>query len=67
MEYVSALVELAQYPGEFISSKVIASRKSQLIFAPNYCTIRVAWLGCGCVTGGGVRLEVIQRPLLSRM
>ncbi|NMB21091.1 MAG: Rrf2 family transcriptional regulator [Firmicutes bacterium] len=58
---VSALVELAQYPGEFISSKVIASRQEIPV---NFLPQIIAQLGSpGWVVGvrgpgGGVRLEV---------
>jgi Rrf2 family protein len=58
---VSALVELAQYPGEFISSKVIANRQGIPV---NFLPQIIAQLGApGWVVGvrgpgGGVRLEV---------
>ena len=58
---MSALVELAQYPGEFISSKVIAMRQEIPV---NFLPQIIAQLGSpGWVVGvrgpgGGVRLEV---------
>ena len=58
---MSALVELAKHPGEFISSKVIASRQEIPV---NFLPQIIALLGSpGWVTGvrgpgGGVRLEV---------
>lgn len=58
---MSALVELAQYPGEFISSKIIASRQEIPV---NFLPQIIAQLGArGWVVGvrgpgGGVRLEV---------
>lgn len=58
---VSALVELAKHPGEYISSKVIASRQDIPV---NFLPQIVALLGAkGWVVGvrgpgGGVRLEV---------
>src|SRR5690554_8208467 len=57
---VSALVELAEHPGEFISSKVIASRQEIPV---NFLPQIIAQLGApGWVVGvrgpgGGVRLE----------
>jgi Rrf2 family protein len=57
---ISALVELAQHPGEFISSKVIASRQDIPV---NFLPQIMAQLGAqGWVVGvrgpgGGVRLE----------
>lgn len=58
---VSALIELAKHPGEYISSKIIASRQEIPV---NFLPQIIALLGAqGWVLGvrgpgGGVRLEV---------
>lgn len=63
---VSALVELAQYPKEFISSKIIASRQEIPV---NFLPQIIAQLGVpGWVVGvrgpgGGVRLEVDPKTI----
>ncbi|HPT83940.1 MAG TPA: Rrf2 family transcriptional regulator [Limnochordia bacterium] len=58
---VSALVELAKNPGEFISSKVIASRQEIPVnFLPQIIALLGGrgWVAGVRGPGGGVRLEV---------
>lgn len=58
---VSALVELAKHPGEYISSKVIASRQEIPVnFLPQIMALLGAqgWVLGVRGPGGGVRLEV---------
>ncbi|NLM41465.1 MAG: Rrf2 family transcriptional regulator [Firmicutes bacterium] len=57
---VSALVELARHPGEYISSKVIASRQEIPVnFLPQIIALlgNQGWVAGVRGPGGGVRLE----------
>lgn len=58
---VSALVELAKHPGEYISSKIIASRQDIPVnFLPQIIALlgNRGWVAGVRGPGGGVRLEV---------
>ncbi len=66
---VSALIELAQHPGEYISSKTIAGRQDIPVnFLPQIIALLGAqgWVQGVRGPGGGVRLEVDAKSITLR-